>query len=62
MRQIRALVERGWEIKVNMRAGGLFFVSATHDRWEEAQGANKELNKAIKEMFHKVKELEKAWR
>lgn len=61
MRQLRALVERGWEIKANMRTNGLFFISVTHDKWGEAQGVNRNLNEAIKEMFSKTKELEKVW-
>lgn len=62
MRQIRALVERGWYFEMYMGSEGFFYVSATHNTWGDAEGASDDLNKAIKEMFHKAKELEKAWK
>ncbi len=62
MRQVRALVERGWHFKMRMGPVGFFYVSVTHRNWGDAEGTSRDLNEAIKEMFEAAKELEKGWR
>lgn len=62
MRQIRALVERGWEFNMHMRNDQFFYVSVSHNTWGNAEGADRDLDKAIDQMFRVAKELEKSWR
>ena len=62
MKQIRALVKRGWYFEMHMGSEGFFYVSVSHNTWGNAEGASDNLNDAIKMMFEKAKELEAYWR
>jgi len=59
MRQIRALIERGWHFGIYMGDDQFFYASATHGTWGVAEGGGDNLNMAIEEMFKNAKELEK---
>jgi len=61
MKQIKLLVERGWILEMYMGSEGFFYVSASHNTWGDAEGADIDLQEAIKQMFKQAKELEGEW-
>lgn len=62
MRQIRTLIERGWQIEIHMGADYCFYVLASHGTWGDAKGVSSDFNEAIKKMFIEAKVFEKDWR
>jgi hypothetical protein len=58
MKQIKTLLDHGWEVEMSKGNDGWFYASAHHGTWGNAHGNGESLNKAISTMHKAALELE----
>lgn len=65
MRQIKALIERGWLVELSTRSPdpttSIYHIAARHNDWGTVSVGGENFNKVAKIVFSEAKELEKGW-